>query len=77
MTAEPLSPHEVALRVRPYVTGKHVGDIALRMDDACIHLRNGYWNVRFAPCAGRTPCFPIMRHWPRLRTKCRNGKVSK
>ena len=26
---ETLSPHEVALRVRPYVTGRHIGDIAL------------------------------------------------
>ena len=41
-TSETLSPQEVALRVRPYIIGRHIGDIALRTDDARIHLRNGY-----------------------------------
>lgn len=58
MNMETLSPQEVALRVRPYLTGKHVGDIALRMDDARIHLRNGYWNIPVRPSRWPNPLFP-------------------
>lgn len=58
MNMETLSPQEVAVRVRPYVTAKHVGDIALRMDDARIHLRNGYWNIPVRPSRWPNPLFP-------------------
>lgn len=56
--AETLSPAEVALRVRPYVTGRHIGDITLRLDDARIHLRNGYWNIPIRPSRWPNPLFP-------------------
>jgi hypothetical protein len=55
---ETLSPLEVARRVRPYVTGRHVGDIALSVDDARIHLRNGYWNIPIRPSRWPDPLFP-------------------
>ena len=54
---ETLSPHEVVLRVRPYVTGKPVGAIALWMDDARIHLRNGCWNIPVRPSRWPNPLF--------------------
>ena len=57
-TSETLSPLEVALRVQPYVIGKHIGDIALRIDDARIHLRNGYWNIPVRPSRWPNPLFP-------------------
>jgi len=53
-----LSPEEVALRVRPYFTGRHIGDIDLRVDDARIHLRNGYWNIPIRPSRWPNPLFP-------------------
>jgi len=53
-----LSPEEVAVRVRPYVNGKHIGDIDLLIDDARIHLRNGYWNVPVRPSRWPNPLFP-------------------
>ena len=56
--SETLSPQEVALRVRPYVIGKHIGDIALRIEDARIHLRNGYWNIPVRPSRWQNPLFP-------------------
>ena len=57
-TSETLSPLEVALRVRPYIIGKHIGDIALRIDGARIHLRNGYWNIPVRPSRWPNPLFP-------------------
>ena len=56
--SETLSPLEVALRVQPYVIGKHIGDIALRIDDARIHFRNGYWNIPVRPSRWPNPLFP-------------------
>lgn len=56
--AETLSPAEVALRVRPYVTGRRIGDITLGVDDARIHLRNGYWNIPIRPSRWPNPLFP-------------------
>ena len=56
--SETLSPLEVALRVQPYVIGKHIGDIALRIDDARIHLRNGYWNIPVRPSRWPNSLFP-------------------
>jgi hypothetical protein len=53
-----LSPAEVATRVRPYVTGKSIGDIALSVDDARIALRNGYWRVPVRPSREPNPLFP-------------------
>ena len=58
IASETLSPQEVALRVRPYVIGKHIGDIALRIEDARIHLRNGYWNIPVRPSRWPNPLFP-------------------
>jgi hypothetical protein len=58
LNAEPISPQEVTMRVRPYVTGRHIGDIALRVDDARIHLRNGYWNIPVRPSRWPNPLFP-------------------
>ena len=55
---ETLSPQEVAARVRPYVTERHIGDIALQVDDARIHLRNGYWNIPVRPSRWPDPLFP-------------------
>ncbi len=40
---------DAALRVQPYVVGRHLGDIALNLDEVRIHLRNGYWNILFRP----------------------------
>ena len=57
-SAETLSPNEVALRVRPYVVGRHLGDIALSLDAARIHLRNGYWNIPVRPSRWPNPLFP-------------------
>ncbi len=56
--SETLSPQEVAMRVRPYIIDKHIGDIALRIDDARIHLRNGYWNIPVRPSRWPNPLFP-------------------
>ena len=53
-----LSAEEVALRVRPYITIRHIGDIALEIDDARIHLRNGYWNIPIRPSRWPDPLFP-------------------
>ena len=58
IASETLSPQEVALRVQPYVIGKHIGDIALRIEDARIHLRNGYWNIPVPPSRWPNPLFP-------------------
>jgi hypothetical protein len=58
ITSETLSPREVALRVRPCVVGKRIGDIALRIDDARIHLRNGYWNIPIRPSRWPNPLCP-------------------
>lgn len=58
LDVETLSSHDVALRVRPYVTEKHIGDIALHVDDARIHLRNGYWNIPIRPSRWPNPLFP-------------------
>jgi hypothetical protein len=44
--------------VRSYLTGKNVGDIALRMEYARIHLRNGYWNIPVRPSRWPNPLFP-------------------
>ena len=58
ITSETLSPQEVAVRVRPYITTRHIGDIALQIDDARIHLRNGYWNIPIRPSRWPDPLFP-------------------
>ena len=56
--AASISAEEVALRVRPYITTRHIGTIALQMDDARIHLRNGYWNILIRPSRWPDPLFP-------------------
>ena len=56
--SDTLSPQEVAVRVRPYVIERHIGDIALQVDDARIHLRNGYWNIPIRPSRWPNPLFP-------------------
>ena len=58
-TIETLTPQEVARRVRPYGMGRHVGDIVLRVDEARIHLRNGYWNIPIRPSRWPNPLFPL------------------
>ena len=58
ITSETLYLQEVAIRVRPYIIDKHIGDIALRIDDARIHLRNGYWNIPVRPSRWSNPLFP-------------------
>ncbi len=58
LNRETLCPSDVALRVRPYVMGKHIGDIALRIDDARVHLHNGYWNIPVRPSRWPNPLFP-------------------
>lgn len=58
ITTETLSPQEVAARVRPYVTGRHIGAITLQIDDARVHLRNGYWNIPIRPSRWPDPLFP-------------------
>jgi len=58
MTNEPLSPAEVAARVRPYVAARTVGDIALTLDDTHIGLRNGYWRIPIRPSREPNPLFP-------------------
>lgn len=58
ITTDALSPQEVAARVRPYVTERHIGDIALQVDDTRIHLRNGYWNIPIRPSRWPNPLFP-------------------
>ena len=46
------------MRVRPYVTAKFVGDIALSVDDTQIRLRNGYWRIPVRPSREPYPLFP-------------------
>ena len=58
ITSEILTPQEVAVRVRPYITNRHIGDIALDVDDARVHLRNGYWNIPVRPSRWPNPLFP-------------------
>ncbi len=58
LNGETLSSEDVALRVRPYVMDRHIGDIALSVDDARIHLRNGYWNIPVRPSRWPNPLFP-------------------
>jgi hypothetical protein len=58
ITSDTLTPQEVAVRVRPYITNRHIGDIALQVDAARIHLRNGYWNIPIRPSRWPNPLFP-------------------
>ena len=58
ITSEILTPQEVAVRVRPYITNRHIGDIALDVDDARVQLRNGYWNIPVRPSRWPNPLFP-------------------
>ena len=44
--------------MRPYISKRHIGDIALQIDDARIHLRNGYWNIPIRPSRWPDPLFP-------------------
>jgi hypothetical protein len=57
MQVTELSPREVAERVRPYVNSKFVGDISLSVDEARVHLRNGYWRVPVRPSREPKPLF--------------------
>src|SRR5689334_1684609 len=58
MATTELTAADVANRVRPYVAKKRVGDITLSMDDARIHLRNGYWRIPIRPSREPNPHFP-------------------
>ena len=44
--------------MRPYIINRHIGDIALEVDAARIHLRNGYWNIPIRPSRWPNPLFP-------------------
>ena len=57
--------------MRPYVVERHIGDIALQVDDSRIHLRNGYWYIPICP----SRCFLIMRRSLRLRMKSKSEKA--
>lgn len=57
MSSETLTSETVAARVRPYVAGKSVGNVALFVDDARIHLRNGYWRIPVRPSREPNPLF--------------------
>jgi hypothetical protein len=58
MATTELTATDVASRVRPYVAKKTIGDITLSMDDARIHLRNGYWRIPIRPSREPSPLFP-------------------
>ena len=58
MDGEEPTPHEVAAHIRPYVTGRQIGDITLQVDDARVHLRSGYWNIPICPSQWPDPLFP-------------------
>jgi hypothetical protein len=58
MATTELTATDVASRVRPYVAKKTIGDITLSMDDARIHLRNGYWRIPIRPSREPDPLFP-------------------
>lgn len=55
---ETITAEEVAVCVRPYITMRYIGDIALEIDAARIHLRNGYWNIPIRPSRWPDPLFP-------------------
>ena len=57
MISETMTPQEVADRVRPYVANKKAGTISLSMDEAHIHLRNGYWRIPVRPAVEPKPLF--------------------
>jgi hypothetical protein len=44
-----LTPKDVADKVRPYLIGRHIGDISLTLDENRIHLRNDYWRIPIRP----------------------------
>ncbi len=53
-----LTPQIVADRVRPYLTGKHIGDISLMLDESRIQLQNDYWRIPVRPSSEPNPLFP-------------------
>ena len=55
---ETITAEKVALCVRPYMVGRHLGDISLNLDEVRIHLRNGYWNIPVRPSRWSNPLFP-------------------
>jgi hypothetical protein len=58
MATTELTATDVASQVRPYVAKKTIGDITLSMDEARIHLRNGYWCIPISPSREPSPLFP-------------------
>ena len=74
MNSAILSPQEVAARVRPYVTQRHIGDIALQLDDARIHLRNGYWNIPVRPSRWPDPLFPYYEALAEIEDQVQEGE---
>ena len=58
MISEPLTPQEVANRVRSYVANKKVGAVSLSIDEARIRLQHGYWRVPVRPSREPEPLFP-------------------
>ena len=50
-----IAAEEVAIRVHAYITTRHIGDIALKIDNARIHLHSRCWNI---PIHWSEPLFP-------------------
>ena len=76
MTTE-LMPRDVALRVHPCVTGRTLADISLHVDEARIHLRNGYGRVPVRPSREPNPLFLTARGLRTLKTRRREEKAPK
>ena len=74
MISETMTPQEVADRVRPYVAHKKVGTIPLSMDEARIHLRNGYWRIPVRPAVEPKPLFAYYEALADLEDEVQEGE---
>ena len=74
MISEMLTPQEVADRVRPYIANKKIGTISLSMDEARIHLRNGYWYIPIRPSVEPEPLFPYYEALADLDDEIQDGE---
>ena len=69
-----MTPQEVVERVRPYVARKKVGTIALSINEAGIHLRNGYWRIPICPAVEPEPLFPYYEALAELNEEIEDGE---